>query len=262
MRLYLREEPSGSTGRFGTLRADGCGPPTTRARPQNVSIAPAKPRVGGSRDASNGQPDDRVQNPATGYSVDLLFAVIDLVPTGIIIVDEQNRVELTNRAAELVLQRAAVLQIDRDKRVEAAASSERHAFSAFLRCAHRPDPHAYCEGPSKFLFARCGLPVLSVTAHPFTVATTSNPNAGKRALLSLHILAVYRKLPVDNLRALYGLTPAEAQLASALAVGKTLAECSADRRVSINTTKTQLNALLAKTGLHRQVDLVRLLTAI
>ena len=85
--------------------------------------------------------------------------------------------------------------------------------------------------------------------------------AGHRILLSLRNLAADRGPPIDNLRSLYRLTPAEAKLACALATGKTIAQCSVDRGVSVNTTKTQLNALLGKTGLHRQVDLVRLLVA-
>ncbi|MCA9598275.1 MAG: hypothetical protein KC776_33415 [Myxococcales bacterium] len=58
------------------------------------------------------------------------------------------------------------------------------------------------------------------------------------------------------LRDAYQLTPAEIRLARALVGGATLSEDAAERRVSMNTARTQLKRLRAKLGARSQSDLV------
>ncbi|MFA6051725.1 MAG: helix-turn-helix transcriptional regulator [Methylobacter sp.] len=58
----------------------------------------------------------------------------------------------------------------------------------------------------------------------------------------------------------YGLSPAEAKLAAALLRGQTLSDYAQTRGISNNTVKTQLKQVLAKTGTHRQSELIQLLT--
>ncbi|MEZ5564124.1 MAG: helix-turn-helix transcriptional regulator [Gammaproteobacteria bacterium] len=57
----------------------------------------------------------------------------------------------------------------------------------------------------------------------------------------------------------FGLSRAEARLAAELLAGETLAQAGITLCVSINTVRTQLRAIFAKTGTERQADLVRLL---
>jgi len=57
----------------------------------------------------------------------------------------------------------------------------------------------------------------------------------------------------------FDLTPAEARVAVQLARGKTAEEVATDRSVAIGTVRTQIKSLLAKTGVHRQADLLRLI---
>lgn len=56
----------------------------------------------------------------------------------------------------------------------------------------------------------------------------------------------------------YRATPAEAALALALADGHSLRDIAEKRGVSINTLRVQLQSVFAKTGCHRQGDLMRL----
>lgn len=60
-----------------------------------------------------------------------------------------------------------------------------------------------------------------------------------------------------DLRALYRLTMAEAQLAVDLVSGISLAEASKKRGVSLNTVKSQLKCIMQKTGTTRQAELTR-----
>jgi len=62
----------------------------------------------------------------------------------------------------------------------------------------------------------------------------------------------------DRLAALFDLTAAEARLWADLAAGATLADIALRRQVSVNTLRVQLARVFAKTGVHRQADLLRL----
>ena len=66
------------------------------------------------------------------------------------------------------------------------------------------------------------------------------------------------ELPSEVLQRVFQLTPAEAGLARALARGATLAEYADTHEVTIETARTRVKAVLHKTGVHRQADLVRL----
>lgn len=59
----------------------------------------------------------------------------------------------------------------------------------------------------------------------------------------------------------YGLSPAEVRFSRALARGQTLADHCAARQVTRNTAHSQLSSIFQKTGVPRQVALVRLMMA-
>lgn len=63
----------------------------------------------------------------------------------------------------------------------------------------------------------------------------------------------------ELLTGLFDLTPAEARLARAVASGQALAEIAVQGSTSVQTVRSHLKAVMAKTGTRRQVDLVRLL---
>jgi DNA-binding CsgD family transcriptional regulator len=56
--------------------------------------------------------------------------------------------------------------------------------------------------------------------------------------------------------AAYGLSPAEGRMAALLAEGRTLTEAATAAGVSLNTAKTQLGSIFARTGFGRQAELV------
>ena len=60
------------------------------------------------------------------------------------------------------------------------------------------------------------------------------------------------------LGALFELTPAEANLATLLARGLSLAQVSVAQNISQHTARAQLKSIFAKTGVSRQAELVRL----
>lgn len=79
------------------------------------------------------------------------------------------------------------------------------------------------------------------------------------ALLLITPVSSERTPPLDLMRSLFDLTPAEAKVAQGLATGKTLEEIAAASGVSINTVRNQLRRVLEKTGCARQAELTALL---
>ncbi len=74
---------------------------------------------------------------------------------------------------------------------------------------------------------------------------------------------VDRPLPDTGLvRALFDLTPAEARVATALLQGRSSREMAGDFGIGGETVKTQVNAVLQKSGFRRRVDFVRFLSGI
>lgn len=66
----------------------------------------------------------------------------------------------------------------------------------------------------------------------------------------------------EHLRQLFALTLAEARLGEALAQGVSVAEYADQNKVSINTLRSQVRALLAKTGARNLREMVRLLAGL
>ncbi|MBB3859518.1 DNA-binding CsgD family transcriptional regulator [Novosphingobium hassiacum] len=88
------------------------------------------------------------------------------------------------------------------------------------------------------------------------VAFSDQKLAGARILLVSRPSALH-SMSYDALCQIYGMTPAEAALATALATGQSIAEFAENRGVSISTVRTQMRQVLAKTGTKGQPDLVR-----
>jgi DNA-binding CsgD family transcriptional regulator len=68
--------------------------------------------------------------------------------------------------------------------------------------------------------------------------------------------------PVELVRLLFDLTPAEARVARLVAAGGTVESIATEGRLSLNTVRTHLRRVLEKTGCRRQADLVAVLGGI
>jgi DNA-binding CsgD family transcriptional regulator len=89
-----------------------------------------------------------------------------------------------------------------------------------------------------------------------------NPFADCRALLVLVDPEQRQAPPEATLRSAFGLTPAEARLASRLANGAAVETVSDALGITKTTARNQLKAVFAKTGVHRQAELVAMLATL
>ena len=86
-----------------------------------------------------------------------------------------------------------------------------------------------------------------------------SPFLGARVLLILSSLAPKPLLSTNLLAGTFGLSPAEAKLAAIMASGINLQTAAQELGVARDTARNQLKAIFAKTGAHRQSELVELL---
>ncbi len=116
-----------------------------------------------------------------------------------------------------------------------------------------------------------GSMALAKRAGPRPYAVLVAPVSERAALLSLSGPAAVVLLtdpdhapetPARLLRRVYGLTRKEAQLALALAGGASLADAAERLRIAEGTARRHLAAIFARTGIHRQAELVRLILSL
>jgi DNA-binding CsgD family transcriptional regulator len=104
---------------------------------------------------------------------------------------------------------------------------------------------------------------LPLLAYPISLGSVAeNPFADCRALLVLVDPEEDRRQPPEVLlRNVLQMTPAEARLAARLATGESIENTSEILGITKTTARNQLKAVFAKANVHRQAELVSLITA-
>ena len=102
----------------------------------------------------------------------------------------------------------------------------------------------------------------SYVVHVMPFTSASSEDREPRALVIVVDPARHPEPTNDLLRRVYGLTRAEAEIALRVSRGQGLKPISDEMSLSMATVKTHLQRVFAKTGSHRQAELVRLLMAI
>ncbi|MGD0192337.1 MAG: hypothetical protein ABSD74_16495 [Rhizomicrobium sp.] len=182
-------------------------------------------------------------------------AALDRLSFGVMVVDASGRVTLANRIAEDVLAAGEVLQSCQGRLV-CGSGVVGVRLESFLRLAISGKAAA-----RTLRFRRSGSRSWTLWGVPLPESSSMSPSALPAVLLVIGD-GDWNRLDRRDVVALYGLTDAEAHLALALADGQSLGEYAAGRGVKRSTVRTQLLAVLEKMGVHRQIDVVRLLTAI
>jgi DNA-binding CsgD family transcriptional regulator len=173
----------------------------------------------------------------------------------VIVADSDGSVIQTNRAAERILQRGDGLVI-RNGKLGALHAIDSARLEAFIAAAAMEQKTGAAIGRMRIRRHDGQLPYiltvaplgtdLSVYGRPLAMVVLADPD---------------RQSPSErDLAAFFGLSPAESRLAVALLAGKKLGEVARDFGVQITTLRTQLSSILRKTGVTRQVDLIRLLS--
>lgn len=184
---------------------------------------------------------------------------LDRLPVGVILVDSEGKVLFANRAAMKIVNQRDGLSIAREG-LTAGRSNEHAALRQLIHGASATSKGNGVHPGGMMLVSRPSL------QRPFSLMVAPRPSNGF-GLPAVHPSAVIfvtdpeSELELDHavLSRLYGLTPAEAKLATLLMQGKSLEHTAEELSISHETARTHLKHIFDKTSTHRQGELVRLL---
>jgi DNA-binding CsgD family transcriptional regulator len=187
-------------------------------------------------------------------------ALIDALPQAIFVLDEYGRVMFANRSAERILRLGEAVGLV-DKKLQCRFSRDQVRLEQAIQSAIAPtglEPRGgwariHCaSGQKKFVALVAPImpgEILFASLEPKALLIITDPTetafGDERALHDL-----------------FGLTPAEARLASALSAGHSIESSAAVLSITQATARSALKSVFRKTGLTRQQDLVRMLTSL
>ncbi len=181
---------------------------------------------------------------------------LDRVDTGVIVVDERCRIMLSSAMADALLRGNAELAVQGGCLV-LQQPALRDALSAQIRAAANVAQGEPGDAGASLCVPRPGRLPLVLEIAP--LRPTTSVFGDQRPAALVFIRDPEAPADLDRLRALFGLTRTEAAVAAALAQGRSLEGIASGLGVGLGTVRSHLKRILAKTGTHRQAEVVALL---
>ena len=181
------------------------------------------------------------------------------------LLDGADRIVAANASGEALMRDEQVLRLDPLGGLCAARPVEDGAFKAAL--AKAQVARGLPQTPVRLLSCRSGRAWLAwiVPTRPLSGDESCQrfrlieARPAATALVLVTPAEAGASVPAEAIKAAFGLSTAEARLASALVAGRTLAEYADRTGHSRTTVRNQLATVFAKTGTHRQSELVLLI---
>ena len=181
-------------------------------------------------------------------------AALEALTLGVVVTDREGVVLLANPAAEALAQAGGALSLGRRGRsLSAACPAETRRLLALVGETAAGGP-----GGALLLSRPFGVAALAASVAPLPRRLRDGLPLGA-ALVVLRDLGGAPPDLAATLTGLFGLTPAEADLARALLAGRRPEEVAEARGVKLTTVRSQLSQVLHKTGARRQSELAALL---
>lgn len=185
-----------------------------------------------------------------------LAFVLDQMPVGILLVDAAARVLWMNRCARGRIEAGDALAL-RHGRLAARWHAETTALHRLIERAAAPGGR---REPETLALSRSCAPGASlvVVVRPVERLGADPTRSPAQAVVFLSGAEQQLRASRQRLRMLFGLTPAECELAALLASGCSLRAAAEQLAITNESARTYLKRALQKTGTRRQAELVRL----
>jgi DNA-binding CsgD family transcriptional regulator/PAS domain-containing protein len=188
-------------------------------------------------------------------SLDLL----DRNPLGIFLLDNYGRIILANRAARALGEADDGIVLAAEGIVLCRALDDRRLQRLIAEALKTSDGMDAPPGGAMLAKRPSRKRPYSILVSPLSRATFAMTRLRPAACIVIADPEKSGTLPSDRLRTLYGLTPAEARLATRLATGEDLRAAAASLGIGYATARTQLSGIFRKTETSRQGELIMLL---
>ena len=183
------------------------------------------------------------------------LGALDQLAFGLVIVDENGVIVRVNETAQRLLDRSRLVRIEDGQLRDSAAVEGASQLADAIAAMH----HA-AEGERQFL--RLVDPeageYIQMLLRPITTTDPRGPEAPAAVAVFLNDEVRNRDIYLGDFGQLYGLSPAEVALIDELLQGSSIAVAAEKLGISENTARTQLRSVFAKTHVHRQAELIRL----
>lgn len=188
-----------------------------------------------------------------------LAEVMDRLPTGMLLLNGRRQVLLQNAEAERLLADGDGLHLEGD-RLGAEDARENADLQALIADAMEAETDRLLAAHGFQSISRpSGKRPLSLMVAPMRVGSARSPLTDVAVALFVSDPERGRISGSKMLEELYALTQSEAELLQLLSMGMSLEEAAASRGVSMNTARSHVKHMFAKTGVSRQGDLVRIM---
>jgi DNA-binding CsgD family transcriptional regulator len=179
---------------------------------------------------------------------------INALSTGLALLDRRMQVLFANATAERILKMPSIFK--------ASTPLPLVLFDAESNDALRKAVAQACGNASAALQLRDGHahPAITAVVLPLCPSAWSSPWTQQAVLLAMNESTRPHAIPDHWLSQMFGLTRAEASVTNWLISGRTIDAYAQHRGVSLETARSQLKAVLAKTGMSRQAQLVATLS--
>lgn len=195
------------------------------------------------------------------------MALLENWPWGLALLDHDGNLICTNRAANVILQRADALS-KRRRRIWALDPAVDHTLQRAIRSLLTSAPNHDARPDNCVRTLSVAVPRPAAT-HPYLISlapsphTTSSRRGDEPAILIL--LADPEIVPMpsaDALSEFFGLTRAQARFAQTFVYCGNVKEVGKLLYITEHTARSTLKAIFKKTGTHSQATLIRLLISL
>ena len=185
--------------------------------------------------------------------------LLDRNPAAVLLLDEHKRVVYANRAAEALRSSGDGIRLSADGIVALRKQDHDRLQGLIARVLSAVTSPGVCPGGVMRVLRPSG-------KRPYTILVA--PVSRRYPVLSVLRPAVcimitdpdeQRPLPSRRVQAAFGLTQAEARLASLLASGADLRTAAAELKITYGTARARLAEIFQKTETRRQGELIKLL---
>lgn len=190
---------------------------------------------------------------------DMAFASLDQAPVGVFLLDAHGEVVHINLAGERLLATGEIAV--RQKRLVLKEPISTARLRQLIASVAQPTlgKNMACGGELNLSSAE-GRAKLELRVIPLIRQDATADHAMQMGCSAVFVSRPGAlRLPCQKVASSYGLSPAEAKLAVMIAEGCSLEEAADRLSVSINTVRSQLKSVFAKTGTRRQSELVAML---
>lgn len=185
---------------------------------------------------------------------DTLQAAINSLQLPTLVLNNLLQVIQANPAAEIFLQQHPVMSLQNKQLImQDEDIHHEYIFQACKQVSYRTNEQE--ESKHTILTIPCEKGEIQLSLSPM-FATEEKGSHKKGLLVQCYLIEKKSELTIEKIQQAYNVSKAEAEVCLLLALGRSVADISDVRKVSINTVREQIRSIFKKTPYSRQGELI------